>query len=631
MEEDSKYRCNYRVYSSNEMLSYNLKKYLWVVYKNSGSLAFNCRPFKSQKKLFAQTSLNHSSIQILMLRATVNIVFLLLATSTFGQSYNIEKLNPAINSMNYDEISPRVSPDGKTLFFTRLGYPVYDKTLLINGRNWGQTSAYQSKLKSIYQLLGGKRSVHPENSSFNQDIWSATHNIGLFDRIHHVEYPLNNALPNSVCSFSADGQSIYVINKFDRAGGMEPGFSKSTLQGMNWSFPEPLKIGDFYTKSDGIHMSMSEDEKIIVMSLMRDDSHGGTDLYVSFRQGHNKYSVPVNLGPDVNTEHNEEAPYICSDNKTLYFSSDRPGEYGGKDLYKAVRLDVTWNTWEQPYAFPKPINSHREDNQPFYHSGTGYLYFVSSRDVSGDIFRTSYVETLQEKDPENTVYAAYDPEPESQPQYSYFPSSAPVRRSINLKVINSKTGAPLSAQVKYVSRGKTGNTVAVNGQTSMTFDEGDVWVSVSLDGFITHEVLISSDEVIRMANDGHPYIANLDEMVVNGKIYVDPIFFEQSTATVKERSYPALNKLVRTLAKHWKISITVEGHTDDQGSPDQLIALSEKRAKAIKSYLVSKGIAPLRVDAVGVGDQKPLNDNSTDALRQQNRRVEVIISKIYES
>ena len=438
-------------------------------------------------------------------------------------------------------------------------------------------------------------------------------------------------MPNSVCSFSADGQSIYVINKFGKDGGMEPGFSKSTQRGLNWSFPEPLKIGDFYTNSSGIHMSMSEDEKIIVMSLMRDDSHGGTDLYVSFKQGPNKYSVPVNLGPDVNTADNEEAPFICSDNKTLYFSSDRPGEYGGKDIYKAVRLDVTWENWEQPYPFPKPINSHREDNQPFYHSGSGYLYFVSSRDVSGDIFRVSYVESLQVKDPENTVYAAYDPEPENQPVYSYFPSSAPVQRTMNLEVVNSKTNVPLAANLKYIALGKIGNTVTSNSPTAITFDEGDIWLSISQDGYITHEELMSRDDVIRMSNDRSPYRVRMDEIVENGKITTDPIYFVQSTAKIKSKSFPALNKLVRTLTKHWKISILVEGHTDDQGTPEQLMELSEKRARAVKSYLISKGVSPLRIDAIGKGGSHPINDNSTDLLRQQNRRVEVIISKVYGS
>lgn len=566
-----------------------------------------------------------------MLRAPITIVVLLFTQIVVGQSYAIEKLNPAINSRDFDEISPRVSPDGQTLFFTRLGYPVYDKTLLINGRDWSRSPSYQGKLHYIYKLLGGEPRVHPEQSSFNQDIWYATHGVGVFDKLKHATYPLNNALPNSVCSFSADGQSIYVINKFDRQGGMEPGFSKSTKQGMNWSFPEPLEIGDFYTNSDGIHMAMSEDEKIIIMSLMRDDSFGGTDLYVSFRQGHNKYSVPVNLGPDVNTKHNEEAPFICSDNKTLYFSSDRPGQYGGKDIYKAVRLDVTWSTWEQPYALHEPINSRKDDNQPFYHPGTGFLYFVSSRDVSGDIFRASYVESLQEKDPENTVYAAIDPEPENPPVYSYFPSSAPIQRRMNVKVVNSRTRAPLDAHIKYIARGKTANTIAQYGMSTLNFSEGDIWVEVTLDGFLSYDVLIARDEVIQRSNDGSHYIIGLNEIVERGKIYTDPIFFVQSKAEVKPVSFPVLNKLIRTLAKHWEISITVEGHTDNQGDADELLALSEKRANAIKKYLVQRGISPLRIDAVGVGGEKPLNDNSTDLLRQQNRRVEIIISKIYKT
>ena len=566
-----------------------------------------------------------------MLRLPVTVVLLFFAQIVLGQAYGLEKLNPAINSRDYDEISPKVSPDGKTLFFTRIGYPVYNNTLLINGLDWGQTASFNSKLRSIFRSLGGRSTVNPEQSDFNQDIWYSTSEAGVFDKLHHAKYPLNSALPNSVCSFAADGKSIYVINQFGYDGGMEPGFSKSTKRdGVNWGFPEPLDISDFYTKESGVHMSMSEDEKIIVMSLMRADSYGGTDLYVSFHQGDNKYSVPVNLGPNINTKHNEEAPFICSDNKTMYFSSDRPGTYGGKDIYKTIRLDMTWESWDEPYALYEPINSRKDDNQPFYHPGTGYIYFVSTRVTSSDIYRVSYIENLQEKDPDNTLYAAMDPGPGR--HYSTFTDQekAPSFRTLSVKIIDAQTGLPLDAKLTYTSLGQTSSIVSKGGNSTLSVSENDLVLSAQLNGFMISEIIIPKTEVIQRSNVPSPFIIRMDALVENGKIYTDPIFFVQSKAAVKQESFASLNKLVWTLRKHWEVSILIQGHTDDQGDPSSLQELSELRAQEVKNYLVNKGISPLRVSVEGVGGTIPLNDNSSDALRQKNRRVEIIISKIYK-
>jgi len=566
-----------------------------------------------------------------MSRLPFTFILLFLAEIVLCQSYGLEMLNPAINSRDYDEISPKVSPDGKTLFFTRIGYPVYNKTLLINGRDWGKTAAYNAKLKSIFQTLGGGSNINPEHSDFNQDIWYCTSQEGVFDKLHHADYPLNNALPNSVCSFSADGQSIYVINQFGYDGGMEPGFSRSMKSGvMTWGFPQPLNISDFYTKQSGVHMSMSEDEKIVVMSLMRDDSYGGTDLYVSFHQGNNKYSVPINLGPDVNTEYNEEAPFICSDNKTMYFSSDRPGIYGGKDIYKAIRTDMTWESWDEPYALYEPINSRKDDNQPFYHPRSGYLYFVSTRIKSSDIYRVSYTETLQPKDPENTIYAAVDPGPEKHYSTFSYQEAAPPKHPLTIKVLNAQTGDPMDVNLTYTSLGKSSTVLTSDGQSTIFIVENDLVLTAQDDGFMLHETIISKNDIMRMVNSGTPHIIRMDALVEKGKIYTDPIFFVQSKAAVKKESFPALNKLVRTLRAHWEVSIHIEGHTDDQGSPEDLLLLSQERAQEVKNYLVKKGIAPLRITVEGVGGAKPLNDNSTDVLRQKNRRVEIIISKIYK-
>src|SRR5690606_27123751 len=107
----------------------------------------------------------------------------------------------------------------------------------------------------------------------------------------------------------------------------------------------------------------------------------------------------------------------------------------------------------------------------------------------------------------------------------------------------------------------------------------------------------------------------LSPLEVGSKIELDPIYFKQSTPVVLSTSYPTLNILANYLKENQNISIRIEGHTDNQGDADLLLKLSEDRAEAIKDYLVYKmRIAPLRIETVGYGATKPVNDNSTDEL-----------------
>ncbi|MBT8220842.1 MAG: OmpA family protein [Bacteroidia bacterium] len=545
-----------------------------------------------------------------------------------AQYYGIEKLNPAINSTGYDEISPKVSPDGSTLFFTRVGYPDYDKTLIINGVDWSNRISYGSKLRAIFQALGGSSTDNPETSDFNQDIWFANHNLGVFDKVSRAKYPLNNALPNSVCSFSADGQAVYVINQFGTNGGMEPGFSISRKTNrLQWTFPRPLEISDFYTHSSGIHMSMSEDESIVVMSLMRDDSYGGTDLYVSFKKADNFYTVPVNLGPDINSEYNEEAPFIFTDNKTIYFASDRPGIYGGKDIYKSVRLDPSWESWDEPYPLYEPINSKADDNQPYYHPGSSYLYFVSNRYRSSDIYRVNYTETLQEKDPLNVEYY------KEVSVTAETPSSTKVDDGLEIFITtkHSETKKLIGTEITYKVTETELKTTATDGTAFISLPKNaDLVIEATRNGFVSATSYIGKRSLEAIIEEGSVIELYLDTIHENGIITTDPIYFVQSKASIRKDSYGALNKLVKILNKHWNISISVEGHTDNQGLEDALQELSEKRAQAVRNYLVAKGISPLRIEAIGHGGKTPINDNSTEVLRSRNRRVEIIIRKVFQ-
>lgn len=105
------------------------------------------------------------------------------------------------------------------------------------------------------------------------------------------------------------------------------------------------------------------------------------------------------------------------------------------------------------------------------------------------------------------------------------------------------------------------------------------------------------------------------------------ITFETNSAKITKESKPALDKTVETLKANPKYDVTIEGHTDDRGSREHNLALSQKRADAVADYLVDHGVARDRVHTKGIGPDKPVADNGTDEGRAQNRRIEFKLRK----
>ncbi|MEM9823544.1 MAG: hypothetical protein AAF985_20840, partial [Bacteroidota bacterium] len=319
------------------------------------------------------------------------LLFLPFTNIARGQSYRIEKLHDNINTKQYNEISPIISQDGSTIYFTREGFPVFNRTLIIDGKDLYKelsTVQYKEKLSEIYSSLAQSKITDPLTSSFNQDIWIAKSRQGVFDQVSHPRAPLNNAFPNSVCDLINGEQSVVLINQFPKEGGIHPGFSIShKLSDGRWSKPEAIHIKDFKTTSPDVGLTMSEDAEVLILSAALEDAYGSNDLYVCFREGPNAWSRPLHLGPAVNSPFRETTPSLSKDGKTLFFSSNRRSSLGGNDLFMVYRLDDSWKNWTAPKRFVAPINTDADESQPFFVPSTGHLYFTSKRNGSSDIYR----------------------------------------------------------------------------------------------------------------------------------------------------------------------------------------------------------------------------------------------------
>ena len=313
------------------------------------------------------------------------------ASVVSGQDFILKKLDASINTDTFDEIAPCISGDGQLLFYTRTGYPDFNQTLIEFNQDLSvilPKIKYDQRLREIYSLLGDRPGGKIYDSDFNQDIWEARWDGNNFVTKTHPDYPLNNALPNSVSSFGANDQTLVVINQFVEGGGMTKGFStvKEKLDG-TWDFPTPLPINNYHNSGEDVNLTMSNDGKVIILSMEREDGMGQSDLFISFKQRNGNWSRPENMGSGVNSPWRETTPHLSTDGRSLYYASNRGyTTSGGSDIYVQERLGEGWNNWSAPRRFKAPVNSNAHDSHPYFNAATGHLYFSSTRDGSSDIF-----------------------------------------------------------------------------------------------------------------------------------------------------------------------------------------------------------------------------------------------------
>lgn len=537
-----------------------------------------------------------------MLKNILFFVFFFITTFLFGQQLKLEKLGNDINT-KYDEITPVLNKKGDILCFTRVGYKDFNRTLYDNGvdlKNSLSRRAYKNKLANIFSEIAGYSIDKPFKSGFNQDIWIAYGNKNNFHTVSHPGYPLNNALPNSLCAFTPDQQSAIVINQFDQDGGMKKGFSISRRMTNSWSFPSPIIIQNFDNIGSDVGLSMNNDGQIIVLTLENSEGMGSADLFVSFSAGKNFWSKPINLGPKINSIYRETTPFLSVDNQTLYFSSNRPGGLGGNDIYFSKRLDDTWKNWTNPTRMDAPINSESDDSQPYFSTLNGYLYFTSKRDGSSDIFRVRIA-----KEVKNSV-------------------------TVIGSILNSKNKNLIKGAKIWMGDSRMKNYKQVylsdNGKYSIDVSKGTpLDVYAEKDGYFTKIGNIEFKKDYLYFKD---YVLDLFlEPIEKGtKIQTKPIYFKRTTASILSTSYSALDELAQYLKENRNLYVRIDGHTDNNGTPEILKKLSKERAEAVKDYLVyKKFIKPVRLTTAGFGGTQPTNKNATKEERAKNRRVEVII------
>ena len=480
-----------------------------------------------------------------------------------------ENLGVAINSAT-DELLPVIAPNGKTLYFTRQGHP----------DNIGVVS--------------------------NQDIYYATMKAdGSFSDAKNIGAPLNNGDNNAATSITPDGQRMMVLNVYNENGTMEKGISISNYNGTNWDFPKKVLIDSFYSDNIYGEYFLSNSGQFLVMTLERNDSEGLKDMYVSFVKEDQTWSAPKHLGALLNTADSEASPFLSADERTLYFSSKGHSGYGSNDMFLTHRLDDSWTNWSEPENLGNSINTDGWDAYFSFPANGEYAYYVSYSNSLGaaDIFRQK------------------------------LPNSAkpsPVAMVMG-QVLHAKTKQPMRAAITYKNL-TTGKIIGKGISDSLTGKFEIALPSGSKYGILAEKnEFYSVNEAVDLTK-----LKAYQEIVKN--IYLVPIevgevarlnniFFDFNKAELKAESFVELNQLVALMKVKLTMQIQINGHTDDVGELPANLTLSLKRAKAVRDYLISKGIEANRISHKGFGETKPITKGVTDEIRQMNRRVEFLILK----
>jgi outer membrane protein OmpA-like peptidoglycan-associated protein len=493
----------------------------------------------------------------------------------------IEALDKNVNSQ-YSELNPLLSPDGKTLYFSRKNHP---------------------------ENIGG--------TSDKEDIWySELDSAGHWQLAKNMGRKFNNEGPNFMNTIQAvtpDGKSAIVLlgNRYLNNGKMQAGVSISSNVGGEWTRPVALNIKDDYNYNEKANFFLTNNRKTLIMSVERDDTHGDRDLYVSFMVGRDStWTAPLNLGEVVNTAGEESAPFLASDDKTLYFSSKGFSGYGGSDIYVTRRLDDTWTNWSEPENLGPEINSPLEDLFFNIPASSEYAYYSRGvSDTNTDIFRIK-LPIVKTPEPWVTVKGKIVDKDGKPLGAKIVYERLPDGKELGIAQSNPETG-------EYEIRLPAGHNYGVRAEA-----DGKVSESQNLD--LTNA---KSDQVI----DGKDF--DLEPIKVapvqpDVTIVLNNVFFDFDKTTLKPESFPELNRIVALMTDKPGMQIEIAGHADAIGTEEYNLGLSERRARAVAKYLADKGISKDRITAVFFGEANPVGTNDTPAGRKKNRRVEFKILKL---
>ena len=482
----------------------------------------------------------------------------------------LENLGPAVNSP-HDEYLPSLTADGRRLYFT---------------------SRRPQPGKTPNPLSGG----------YDEDLyWCERNENGQWQPAQPLGPPINSDLNEGAAFFSADGQWAFITlcNRPDGQGNCDIYFSE--LDGNQWL--PPKNLGPAVNSSAWeSHPSLTHDRRRLYFASSRPNGLGGSDIWYSeWKDG--AWQPPVNLGSPINTPGGEYSPMIAADGRTLYFASDYHPGMGGMDLFVSYLSDTGWTT---PLNLGYPLNTPG-DEQTLCIDASGQVGYVALERPEG----------LGKLD----IYA-----------FPLWPEIKPQRAASYVRgfVYDSLTRAPVAARIRIVNidtrdtiRLLTSNKATGEFVTSLPLRSRYALLAEA-PGYLFY----SQHFDLRERVQAYELRVPLEKPRKGSALRLRNVFFEFDRAEIKSESEVELMEVVRLLRAHPRWKVEVQGHTDSIGTAEYNQQLSQRRAEAVRQFLIQRGIQADRIGARGYGGSRPIASNATEEGRALNRRTEIVFVEV---
>ncbi len=490
------------------------------------------------------------------------------------QPFSITNVGAEINS-EFDDYAPVVNADETELIFT--------------------TRRREGNLNE---------NVGDDNRPF-EDIFVSKKEGGSWQPAKNIGASVNTRFNDSNIALSPNGNILFLYKDGVGDGDI---FSSTRQPDGTWTKPAPLPgavNSSFYESS----ISITKDESTIFFASERPGGLGGLDIYSCTKDKKGAWTVVRNLGPGINTEYDEEAPFIDYDGKTLYFSSKGRKGMGGYDIFKSTLINLEKREWSDPENLGYPINTP-DDEVFIVGTATPNRFYYSSVRSDGVGYSDIYL-ISDKQEPEKKVVEKKE--------------ILPIKFIV--EIVDSETKSPIEATARM--RGKDNSAIGSTSLGTGVFEFGIVstvpkeyTVSIEMDGYIFENVKV----LLGRATEEQQTINRkvlLRKIAVGEVSALRHVFFDFGKATLQEESSAELNMMVTMMKQNQSMQVEIGGHTDDVGSDSFNKKLSQQRADAVKGYLTSNGINGKRIKSIGYGEERPLVSNDDEAGgREINRRVE---------
>jgi len=443
------------------------------------------------------------------------------------------------------------------------------------------------------------------DGNFMEDIYISTKTKTGWEKATNIGTKINTEWHEATIGISPDGQTILIYK--DDAG--DGNIYSTSLNGDEWSTPVKLNdnINSKYWEPSAF---ISADGNTIYFTSNKPDGYGGRDLYTSKLLPDGEWGKSVNMGPNINTPYDEDAPFIHPDGITLSFSSNGHRTMGGFDIFTSLLSDA--GTWSAPINVGYPINTTYDD-----------IFYVVSPNSRNAYFSSFREGGLGEKDNYMATFIDRKETPLTLLQGIVNDESGSPAKNVEITVTDNETGEVVGI---YHTNSKTGQFLFIltPGKNYNVTYEADQHLFYSENLEIPKK---SSYYELKRA-------VLLDPIIVGSRIVLNNIFFDFDKATLRALSNVELKNLVRLLKSNPNMKIEISGYTDSKGDDVYNQKLSEERAQAVVNRLTENGINMDRMKAKGYGKTKPAaankKANGTDNPegRQLNRRVELKITEI---